>query len=332
MAIRFRAGFHLGNWGSGPDSASIDLIKDARPQALLAMDNIQPSSLEFWAEANCDGYLILRKHFDHKRKEKGLPTKHHVAKWAAGQREMVDKYLAHGPFHALYEAGRMGVKVFNEPNFEDEGFGQDEDALKAYNDLFPAAAHDIKSHFPKINVIGYSLAPGNKDVYFHKDNTNVHYWLHGPEAAKDNPSQSEIEAATESCLTRDASAAMDWFGCHIYPDPNTWDQPRFGTRFERYWKFLPQRLRERTFILECSVADKAGQNERARQTEKWLRLVQDYPDIRGITLWWLRPGDGTWERQFYTEQDGARREVAATVINFNNRGQTLPLPTRTSSR
>jgi hypothetical protein len=327
MTLRFRAGFHLGNWGTGPLEPDIRLIQETKAGALLAMHNIQPQTIEFWAKENPNGYIILRNHFDHS----GIvATGAAVMNWANGQCEMIDRFLHVTAFRDLYEKGLMGAKVFNEPNMPGrlEGFGNDDVGMRAYNNLFPQAANFIKQRFPKINIIGYSMTPGNMDVYFPTDAKSTHYWLHGPEAAKDNPTQIEVNASIQSCLTVDAKSAMDWFGCHIYPHPGTWDAPHLGRRFEKYWKFLPTKLINNTFILEASAADAAGQDVRAVETVKWLNMLQQFPQVKAVTLWWLRNGDGTWEKHFYTEPSGDYRKIAYAIKDFNNQEVVVNPPTQ----
>lgn len=322
-----KVGFHLGNWRDGPDEGSKKLIAESKANSLLAMDAVKPDEILFWASAVPDGYLILRKHFGGGPNASGA----RVMDWANGQAEMVDNYLKFAPLRRIYESGRMGVKIFNEPNFEFEGFGQSEEAMIRYNNLFQQAASFIRQRFPNIKIIGFSLAPGNRDVYFTSDKTNVHYWLHGPEASKDNPTQLEINAAFHSCLTKDVKMSSDWFGVHVYPTPGNWDKPWLGKRFERYWKFMPKHMVENTFILEASVADDAGQDVRAQEMKLWLTMLKNYPNIKTATMWWLRPGDPTWERHFYTNPEGTYRPAAYTIINFNTSATSSPQPTPTPS-
>lgn len=324
--MTFRAGFHLGNLGSGPDDGSRRLISVARPQALLAMENVHPSSLDGWLESNYrDSFLILRKHFD-AGGTKADP--HRVMNWVNGQLQMLDNYLNHSDYiRTMYNEGRVGVKIFNEPNFDFEGFGSDESNMKLYNHLFCIATEQIKKRFSNTKAILYSLAPGNGDCYFRTDRTNSHYWYHGPEAAVDNPTQLQINQSILSCLTKDAKEAADWLGVHIYPNHDDWNELYKGRRFEQYWKFVPKKLQENTFILEASVGDNMGQDVRSKVTSDWLSMLKTKNGIKGVTLWWLRNGDNTWEKHFYTEPDGKLRPVANTIVSFNNTiDSTPPIP------
>lgn len=317
-----RAGLHLGNWGEDIPGSTRDLIVQSKANALLAMQNIKPENLRFWAEQNPNGYFISRFHYDAHGQMASYPQ---VVNWANGQVELIDSYLKIPEFRTIYDNDRFGVKVFNEPNFVFEGFGTSEEAMKVYNEMFMVAAKYIKDRFPKAKTIGYSLAPGNKDAFFKSDRTNEHYFLHGPEAAKENPTEKEIKAAIQSCLTREAQNHMDWFGCHVYPHPGTWNEYHLGRRFTQYWKFLPEKLVNNTFILECSVADEAGQAVRANETNEWLWMLnRDYPQVKAITMWWAGAGDPTWERHFFTERDGGFRPVCYTLITYNNHVSTTP--------
>lgn len=300
-------GFHLGNRDHHIPEPSMRVIDATKAKLLLPMDNILPDSIKPWAAKHPDGYLVLRKYY-----AKGQ----NILDWANGQVEMIDNYLKHPEIRTIYENERLGAKIFNEPNFDFEGWGWSDDALKRYNADFITASNYIKQRFPKAKSIIYSLAPGNGDVYFSGDFKNRHYWLHGPEAAKESPTQVEVNAAFHSCLTKDAKMAADWFGIHVYPLPGTWDKLWLGRRFERYWIFMPEHLVNNTFILEASVADDAGQETRANETYEWLKLLRKYPNIKGIALWWLRNGDSTWEKHFYTNIDGSFRPVANKVIQF----------------
>lgn len=316
-------GFHLGNRGNGPTPAAQNVITTTKAKLLLAMDNIVPgiddANRKFiidWAARNPDGYLVLRKYYSNGQG---------IIDWANGQVEMAENYLQFSEIRKIYENGRLGIKIFNEPNFDFEGWGWSEDALKRYNGDFIVASNYIKERLPNAKSIVYSLAPGNGDVYFSGDKVNEHYWFHGPEAAKDNPTQVEINAAYHSCLTKDAKMAADWFGIHIYPHPGDWDKLWRGRRFERYWQFMPEHLRQNTFVLEASVADEAGQVTRANETYLWLEMLRNnYPDVRGVALWWLRDGDYTWEKHFFTNEDGSFRPVAEKVHNFVNKYGSAP--------
>lgn len=316
-------GFHLGNMGAAPTPAAQKVITNTKAKLLLAMDNIVPGTGDVnrkfiidWAAKNPDGYLVLRKYY---AKGQG------IIDWANGQAEMVENYLKFPEIKRIYDNGRMGVKIFNEPNFDFEGWGWSEDALKRYNNDFIAANSFLKQRLPKIKTIIYSLAPGNGDVYFSGDFKGRHYWLHGPEASKDNPTQTEITAAYHSCLTKDAKMVADWFGIHVYPLPGTWDKPWLGKRFETYWKFMPEHLRKNTFILECSVADDAGQTTRGNETYLWLEMLRkSFPDVKAVALWWLRDGDKTWLKHFYTNDDGSFRPVANKVVEFVSKYGSMP--------
>lgn len=316
-------GFHLGNMGVAPTPAAQKVITNSKAKLLLAMDNIVPGTGDAnrkfiidWAAKNPDGYLVLRKYYT---KGQG------IIDWANGQAEMVENYLKFPEIKKIYDNGRLGVKIFNEPNFEFEGWGWSDSALKKYNSDFIEANNFIKQRLPKIKTIIYSLAPGNGDVYFSGDFKDRHYWLHGPEASKDNPTQTEITAAYHSCLTKEAKLVADWFGIHVYPLLGTWDKPWLGKRFETYWKFMPEHLRKNTFILEASVADDAGQITRANETYSWLEMLRkSFPDIKGVALWWLRDGDKTWLKHFYTNDDGSFRPVANKVVEFVGKYGSMP--------
>lgn len=329
MPNRFRVGFHLGNGGKGPDPASSNLIAQAKPQMLLAMQNVKPENIQAWAEQTPDALLVLRTYFSG---DAVPPSANGVNKWLPEAKKQLDHFLAAPIFQTLAQAGRIGAQIFNEPNLDVEGWGEPMTAMKKYNELFPLAAQAIKQAYPQIKIVGYALTPGNRDVYFTNDPQNAQYWLHGPEAAKDNPSPAEITAARNSCLTRDAQALMDWFSIHCYPNPGTWDKFWMGTRFTRYWWFLPDRLKQNTFITEAGIWERDLQNNavsqdtRASELTQWLTLLQkpDYAGVRGATLWWLRPGDGTWEWHFHTEPNGTLRPAANAVIQFNAQGTQPP--------
>lgn len=306
-----KIGFHLGNRGN-PWQPQFTLMDKTKASILLAMEPVTPNILRQWAVRNQDNILVLRKHFA----PSGKATKPEVMDWVNGQVEMAHRYLAFPEFQNLYDKGNLFIKIFNEPNFSFEGFGQSSEAMKLYNELYILAATKVRDALPKAKRVGYSLAPGNGDVYFSGDYKNSHYYFHGPEASKENPSESEIIAAKQSCLTREAQAYMDVLGIHVYPLPDTWNNIWLGKRFVRYWKFLPSHLVDNTYILEASVADEAGQEVRASQTYQWLEMLRTYNQIKGVTLWWLRPGDNTWEKHFFTNTDESPRPVYYAVSDF----------------
>ncbi|MCB0078458.1 MAG: hypothetical protein KDD73_13670 [Anaerolineales bacterium] len=308
--LRHRAGLHLGNWGSIPSNTR-DIIRRVRPGLLLAMENIPPNDVVDWARATPDGMLVLRKHY---AAPEGGANGGSTANWANGQCNMIENYLHHPAIRVIYEAGRLIVKQFNEVNFGFEWGGSMEriEAIQRYNGLFPSTAAFIKQRFPKAQIAGPSLAPGNWDVQLPNDPDGV-YWLQ------------------EDSHIRDALAAMDYFSCHVYPLPGTWATPWLGQRFIHYWQFLPERLRQRTLILECSAADAAGQHVRAEETSLWLNSLSAYPNERhdgqivGTALWWMRDGDRTWEGHFYTDPNGTPRPIVEAVADYNE-GAVIPDP------
>ena len=314
-------GFHQGNYGQDIDNRAKNVVEYINPKAFLFMDNILPDApnVRNWVSRNYhDAFVVLRKHFH----ADGKPAnRQRVLQWAEDQANMIDLYLRSEYFRKIYEDGRLGVKVFNEPNMpiwaQYEGFGDNEEGMRLYSEMFPIAVEYIKNRFPNVKIVGYSLTPGNRDVYFKGDTQYAHYWTHGPECAHDNPTEKDYKKARESCLLKETWQYMDWLGVHVYPLPGTWNEAYLGRRFEKYWKTLPEHLVNNTFILEASVADAAGQEERAKQTYFWLEMLRkEYPQIKAVTLWWLRNGDPKWEKHFYTEPDGTFRPVVHSVKRF----------------
>lgn len=331
--MAFRCGYHLGNHGSGPDGESLRLIRESRPGLLLCMDNIAPSAIVEWARANTDGYLVLRKHFHWRRSENNgaFPSGASIQNWANGVVEMALNYSTHPEIRAIRDAGRLGLKLFNEPNMADgnEGFGADEASMHAYVAAFLEAQAMVRARVPGAKTIALSLTPGNRDAYFTTDVQNMHYWYHGPQAAKENPTAAEIEAARQSCILKPVFESCDWLGVHVYPPRYKWNTHYQGYRYTRFWQFVPERLKQNTFILECScAADSDDQNARAEETRQWLPMVAGH-GIRGMAYWWMRPGDGTWERHFVTEPSGQWRPVAHVIKEYNLATGQQPAPTPT---
>lgn len=193
----------------------------------------------------------------------------------------------------LIPEGQRHLQIFNEQNMPHtapvdhptdqwEGFGPSVEAMERFNRWFCIAYDELKAVNP-VWKIGFSpLTPGNRDAFFRTDPENVPYYMHGPEAAKENPSPEEIRAAIKSGPCYEALKRADEYMAHIYVI-NDAERQMYelwaGLRFVQYAKFFPKPMD--IWITENGIG---GQT---RNWVRWFELLDNYPEVKGTCIWIL---------------------------------------------
>ena len=278
-----KVGWHLnntqavsgGDWGvlnAVPPSAVLNLPGGATPEDIQRVLEISP-----------DCHVFIRPYF--------VPSDND---W---QREKyiraVETMVQEGHWQRVIPEGQRHLQIFNEQNMPHtapvghptdqwEGFGPTEDAMKAFNNWFVQGYERIKAIDPSWKV-GYTpLTIGNRDVYFLGDTENVPYYMHGPEAARPNPSKAQIEAAIQSGPCYQALMLADEYCAHIYCTDNpevAMYEPWYGLRFAEYARFFPKPMD--IWITET------GMGGPAHAWGMWFDLLNTYPTVKGTCIWIL---------------------------------------------
>ena len=216
--------------------------------------------------------------------------------------EGVKALIAPGNWEFIPEEQRH-LQIFNEPNMPHtapvghptdqwEGFGPSMEAMERFNRWFVTAYDELKAVNPTWKIGFTPLTPGNRDAYFRTDPENVPYYMHGPEAAKENPTPEEIRAAIKSGPCYEALMRADEYLAHIYV-LNDAEHQMFelwaGLRFVQYAKFFPKPMD--IWITELGIGGDAS------NWVRWFQLLDNYPEVKGTGIWILgniiRPRDPT---------------------------------------
>jgi PKD repeat protein len=189
--------------------------------------------------------------------------------------------------------GQRHLQIFNEQNMPHtapvghptdqwEGFGPSVEAMERFNRWFCTAYDELKAVNPTWKIGFSPLTPGNRDAFFRTDPENVPYYMHGPEAAKENPTPQEIRAAIKSGPCLEALKRADEYMAHIYVI-NDAEHQMFelwaGLRFVQYARFFPKPMD--IWITENGI----GGDE--RNWVRWFELLDKYPEVKGTCIWIL---------------------------------------------
>lgn len=182
--------------------------------------------------------------------------------------------------------GQRHLQIFNEPNMprdsQWEGFGPALEDMIRFNRWFCTAYDELKAVNPSWKIGFSPLTPGNRDAFFRTDPENVPYYMHGPEAAKENPTAKEIRAAIKSGPCYEALRRADEYLAHIYVVNDPEHQMRelwAGLRFVQYAKFFPKPMD--IWITELGIGGDAS------NWVRWFELLDNYPEVRGTGIWRL---------------------------------------------
>ena len=184
--------------------------------------------------------------------------------------------------HVFNEQNMPHTAPIGHPTDQWEGFGPSVEAMERFNRWFCIAYDELKAVNP-IWKIGFTpLTPGNRDAFFRTDPENVPYYMHGPEAAKENPTPEEIRAAIKSGPCYEALTRADEYLAHIYVINDAEHQMYelwCGLRFVQYARFFPKPMD--IWITELGIGGVAS------NWERWYQLLDNYPEVKGTGIWRL---------------------------------------------
>jgi len=185
--------------------------------------------------------------------------------------------------------GQRHIQAWNEPNMPHtapagdphdqwEGFGPE--AYHQFNDWMVKTIQAVKANGTGWRIGFSPLTIGNRDAYFAGDPQNVPYYMHGPEAAKDNPSEAELYAAAINGPCRDSLLLADEYLAHIYTAPGLIDKPWSGLRFVQYAEFFPKYMPVWVTEGGCSGGASVGD---------WIELFDSFHEhgVAGFAIWIL---------------------------------------------
>jgi len=180
--------------------------------------------------------------------------------------------------------GQRHLQIFNEQNMprdsQWEGFGPSVEDIERFNRWFCIAYDELKAVNPTWKIAFPALTPGNRDAYFRTDPENVPYYMHGPEAAKENPTPEEIRAAIRSGPCYEALKRSDEYLAHIYVINDVEHQMYelwSGLRFVQYARFLPKPMD--IWITELGIGG------HPQNWARWFQLLDNYPEVKGTSIW-----------------------------------------------
>jgi hypothetical protein len=317
-------GEHLGNYIDRLTEGLRAQLRATKPTVLLFMDSFPAGALNetigILASEGVAVTLICRVYYH----PAGQGTPESVTEYISRVVARFTDLLVQPLVEQAYQDGRLWVKIFNETNIGIEGFPQGRagfaPALAAWQRVVAA----LRPAFPRLKIGSLANTPGNDDTYFYGDLLNMPYWYHGPEAAKQNPTQANITAAKASCPMRPMFEAADGIFTHMYApetrmtsgELQTW----YSRRFEQYLKFLP--AGKPMFICECDAGYDDGPQARANGMVWWLRNVIDpNPRVAGICLWWnSAPGEGDpiWTKHYTRDAQGNFAPLVTAVAAYRN--------------
>lgn len=193
----------------------------------------------------------------------------------------------------LIPEGQRHLQIFNEQNMPHtapidhptdqwEGFGPSIEAMERFNRWFCTAYDELKAVNPVWKIGFPPLTPGNRDAYFRTDPENVPYYMHGPEAAKENPTPEEIRAAIKSGPCYEALMRADEYLAHIYVINDVEHQMYelwAGLRFVQYARFCPKPMD--IWITELGIGGSSY------NWVRWFQLLDNYPEVKGTSIWRL---------------------------------------------
>ena len=279
----YKIGWHLGN--ARPIEESDWRVIQAVPPAsvtFLSGEAIGDSDIHRILRVSPQCHIFMRPFFPPSDQERDFRS----------YIEGVKTLIVPGNWQMIPE-GQRHLQIFNEMNMPHtaspghptdqwEGFGPSVEAMERFNRWFCIAYDELKAVNPTWKIGFPPLTPGNQDAYFRTDPENVPYYMHGPEAAKENPTPDEIRAAIKSGPCRDALKRADEYLAHIYVLNDAEHQMRevwAGLRFVQYAKFFPKPMD--IWITELIIGGAAG------NWVRWFELLDNYPEVKGTCIWRL---------------------------------------------
>ncbi len=198
--------------------------------------------------------------------------------------------------------GQKHLQVFNEPNMprwaQWEGFGDQLEDMKRFEDCFVAAYSQLKRHDPSWLIGLTPLTPGNRDVWFPGD-ARGYYYFHGPSGCAENLTAEQRTRAFHESPCRYSIEIADEYYDHIYihETREAYREGWYGLRFSRYNLYRPPKP---VWITEAGFPNKDNMPEWAESSLiAWFdRLLTE--NVTGLALWIL--GDNPqWGPMWYRE-------------------------------
>jgi hypothetical protein len=274
-----KVGWHLGN--TVPiSSRSWDIMRRVPPVAVAFVtgEKIQSDDLKRILEINSGCHFFYRPYF--------APSSE-----AAAYQGYIDAVASmigddNRSYWEFVPESQRHLQMWNEPNMprhsQWEGFGSQTDDMIRFNDWFCKAYRQLKEANPTFKIGFTPLTPGNRDAYFRTDPEGVPYYMHGPEAAKEDPAMEEIAAAIRSGPCLEALNLADEYLAHIYVVNDAENQIYrwcYGLRFLQYARFFPKPMD--IWITENGIGYPSS------NWRLWYELLQSYPQVKGTSIWML---------------------------------------------
>ncbi|MFZ5919175.1 MAG: PKD domain-containing protein [Chloroflexota bacterium] len=278
-----KVGWHLGN-ARPMDNSDWDILRAVPPASVTVVSGeaIGGDQIREILKISPQCHIFLRPYFPPSDKEqdflnylngvKGLIAPENWEMIPAGQRHL----------QIFNEQNMPHTAPIDHPTDQWEGFGPSLEAMERFNRWFCLAYDQLKAVNPTWKIGFSPLTPGNRDAYFRTDPQNVPYYMHGPEAAKDDPSAEEIRAAIKSGPCYQALKKADEYLAHIYVINDAEHQMTeiwAGLRFVQYARFFPKPMN--IWITELGI----GGHE--SNWTRWFQLLDNYPEVRGTGIWRL---------------------------------------------
>jgi hypothetical protein len=294
-------GWHIGN-GNAPTDTDWRILEAVPPKCIVFLpdEGTQPAHIERLLGIAPGCHIIMRPYY-----HPGAPLQEYIDQC----KRAMDKYWPVVP------AGQRHLQAYNEPNMPRwatwEGFGDQPDDLRRYNEWFCETYRAMKQHDPATRLGGPALTPGNRDVWFPSDPVGD-YYLHGPEGCRETLSPGEAVAARLQSLCADALGLMDELYAHIYlhEGRGAWAEPWRGLRFERLRRFLPEKP---LYITECGYPSRPTWPDWGDAALiDWLTMIKGR-NVQGVALWIL--GDKQqWGAPWY--EGGGPRPLVWTLAQW----------------
>jgi PKD repeat protein len=278
-----KVGWHLGNVRPMDDS-DWRIIHAVPPASVLFLSGeaIGGDQVREMLRISPQCHVFLRPYYPPSDQEQGFRN------YLGGVKDLI----APGNWDFIPQ-GQRHLQVFNEQNMPHtapighptdqwEGFGPSVEAMERFNRWFCIAYDELKAVNPTWKISFTPLTPGNRDAYFRTDPENVPYYMHGPEAAKENPTPDDIRAAIQSGPCYEALKRADEYLAHIYVINDPEHQMRelwAGLRFVQYARFFPKPMD--IWITELGIGGDAI------NWVRWFELLDNYPEVKGTCIWRL---------------------------------------------
>ena len=271
-----KVGWHIGN-AMEFDGGQKSVLQAVRPACVtfLTGEGYTPEHMKWTLELNPDCHFIFRPYF----LPNDTPTSYQ--NYLCSVASLIDQSV----WDFIPEPQRH-LQIFNEQNMprwsQWEGFGDKVADMQRFDDWFCKGYEFLKSINPTFKIGWTPLTPGNRDAYFSTDPQNVPYYMHGPEAAKPEPTDGDIAAAILSGPCYNSLMMADEYYCHIYVLNDAANQiykDWGGLRFTQYAKFFPKPMD--IWIPENGIGVPV------QSWGLWYDLLDHYPEVKGTSIWIL---------------------------------------------